>query len=325
MTLHQPWASFRWRDRPYFAEQSPSARLGSYCSLMTLIVGAPTMFGYGFGISDVRVALSDGVEVDCLQKIYPIGRHFAAGFAGSVEIGFAMLDELRRLSTYADERFACDPRIVFREWPRCARSVFSKFGAAEQDAGRDLIFIMVHPQEHVGNPAWPRSFVYIFGSPTFEGENVAVHTLGSLGSGNDYPRCRDAIENFAADRSREELYLQGEVGCQGGMASMLGIGLTEILKEVQPRGVSSHLHYCWVYRGQTIIKTNDHTVEGRWTIAELGPGINQMSRIESPTIPGQPVLVEGYRSFDMPKLATSWEELLEVLRERSLSPQGCIA
>ena len=42
------------------------------------------MFGYGFGISDVRVTLADGSEVDCLQKIYPIGRHVAAGFAGSV-------------------------------------------------------------------------------------------------------------------------------------------------------------------------------------------------------------------------------------------------
>ena len=55
------------------------------------------MFGYSFGISDVRVTLGDASEVDCLQKAHPIGRHVAAGFAGSVKIGFAMIDELRRL------------------------------------------------------------------------------------------------------------------------------------------------------------------------------------------------------------------------------------
>jgi hypothetical protein len=141
------------------------------------------MFGYGFGISDVRVTLADEREEDCLQKIYPIGRHFAAGFAGSVKIGFAMLDELRRLSTYNDERVACDPHAVLREWPACARTFFCQFEEAERMGGCHLMLVMVHPQEHVGNPAWPRSFVHIFKSPSFEGETVPVHTLGSIGSG----------------------------------------------------------------------------------------------------------------------------------------------
>jgi hypothetical protein len=292
---------------------------------MTWIVGAPTMFGYGFGISDVRVTLGEGDEVDSLQKIYPIGRHFAAGFAGSVAIGFAMLDELRRLSSYADERIACDPRAAFGEWPTCARAVFSRFEGAEREGGCHLMLIMAHPQEHVGNPAWPRSFVYIFKSPDFECENVAVHTLGSIGSGNAYPRCRDAIASFGADRAREQLYMQGEMGCQGGMASMLGTSLTDILKEVQPRGVSSHMHYCWVYRGRTIIKTNDHTVKGRWTIAGLGSGINQTPTVEGPFIPREPALAEGYGLFEMPKLAASWEELQELLRERGQNARGCTA
>ncbi|WP_260736442.1 hypothetical protein [Tunturiibacter lichenicola] len=57
---------------------------------MTWVVGIPTTFGYAFGISDVRVTLGDKTEIDCLQKIYPIGRYVAAAFAGSVKIGFAM-------------------------------------------------------------------------------------------------------------------------------------------------------------------------------------------------------------------------------------------
>ena len=82
------------------------------------------MFGYGFGISDVRVTLGDGTEVDCLQKLYSIGRHVAAGFAGSVIIGFAMIDELRRLAAYEDERMACDPLAIEKQWPDQARRIF---------------------------------------------------------------------------------------------------------------------------------------------------------------------------------------------------------
>jgi hypothetical protein len=106
--------------------------------------------------------------------------------------------------------------------------------------------------------------------------------FGSIGSGNAYPRCREAIASFGADRSREQLYMQGEMVCQGGMASMLGMSLTDVLKEVQPRGVSSHMHYCWVYGGRTIIKNNDHTVKGRWTIAGFGSGITRCQTSKVP-------------------------------------------
>ena len=291
---------------------------------MTWIVGAPTMFGYGFGISDVRVTVGEH-EIDCLQKIYSIGRHFAAGFAGSVQIGFAMLDELRRLSTYSDERIACDPRAVLDDWPAYARAVFAGFERSEQAHRCHLMMIMAHPQEHVGNPAWPRSFVYIFKSPNFEGQIVPIHSLGSIGSGNAYAKCRGAIESFGADRRREQLYMQGEVGCQGGMVSMLGISLTSILKDVQPRGVSSHLHYCWVYRGKTVIQRNDHTEKGRWTIAPLGSGVNQPQEAEIPVFSEQPALEDGYRFFKMPTLAETWESLSEILRDHGLSARGCTA
>ena len=83
--------------------------------------------------------------------------------------------------------------------------------------------------------------------------------------------CREIIESFGtADFKRREIYTQGEMGTQGGMASIIGSTLTGILKDIQPRGVSAHLHYCWVYRSQTIIKTNNHAQKGRWTISGLG-------------------------------------------------------
>jgi hypothetical protein len=119
--------------------------------------------------------------------------------------------------------------------------------------------------------------------------------------------------------------MQGEVGCQGGMASMLGMSLTDILKEVQPRGVSPHMHYCWVYRGRTIIQQNDHTVKGRWTIAALGSGINEIEDGGISSISKEPAIADGYGFFEMPKLASSWEELSDVLRDCDLNAQSCTA
>jgi hypothetical protein len=84
---------------------------------MTWIVGTPYGFGYGIGISDVRVTLGDHSEHDCLQKIYPVGRFIAMGFAGSVRIGFAMIETLRTFLYNEDQSLAYDPTAVAQWWP----------------------------------------------------------------------------------------------------------------------------------------------------------------------------------------------------------------
>ena len=52
------------------------------------------MFGYGALYSDVQVTFPDGSTKDLLQKAYPLSNFIAAGFAGSVRIGFMLLDSL---------------------------------------------------------------------------------------------------------------------------------------------------------------------------------------------------------------------------------------
>lgn len=52
------------------------------------------MTGYAFGLSDVRVTFADKNEKDCLQDINPVGQYLAAAFAGSVQIGFRMIESL---------------------------------------------------------------------------------------------------------------------------------------------------------------------------------------------------------------------------------------
>jgi len=99
------------------------------------------MFGYGIGISDVRVTLGDSTEHDCLQKIYPVGRFIAMGFAGSVRIGFAMIETLAALLYHEDQSMSWDPDAVAEWWPDDARQVFSQFDGAERMHHSHLMMI----------------------------------------------------------------------------------------------------------------------------------------------------------------------------------------
>jgi ATP-dependent protease HslVU (ClpYQ) peptidase subunit len=45
-------------------------------------------------------------ERECLQKIYSVGQDLAAGFAGSVEMGFAMIGSLQKALKLEDRSLA---------------------------------------------------------------------------------------------------------------------------------------------------------------------------------------------------------------------------
>jgi hypothetical protein len=140
------------------------------------------MFGYAFGISDVRVTLG-GTEIDCLQKIYPVGRWVAAAFAGSVKIGFAMIDMLSKIGNAIEEPYAIVPGVLAREAPAYARKVFERFPESERQLASHLMLISSDPQENNGNPTWARCYVHILKSPEFEPEEIKVHQMGSIGIG----------------------------------------------------------------------------------------------------------------------------------------------
>ena len=108
------------------------------------------------------------------------------------------------------------------------------------------------------------------------------------------------------------------------MGSRLGSTLTFILKDTQPRGISAHLHYCWVYQGQTIIQTNNHAVIGRWT--SIAHGHNAFSEGKTPQLDqdAQPNMPGGV-GFVMPKIATSWDELVAIIHDQGRSATACTA
>lgn len=258
---------------------------------MTWVVGNATFFGYAVGVSDIRVTFGDGTELDCVQKLYPVGRFIAAGFAGSVAIGFGMLHVLSGLLSQAPENTAWMPEVVSEWWPADARNVFGMFGEQEQRLGCQLMLLGAHPTENLGEAPWPRCSVYRFSAPSFEPQLAPIREVVSIGSGAQVPVYADALRHL----SESFQWLQGATMGPHGLATTFNISLTATLQHSPQQGISDHLHVVSLTRGSILVSTNDHT-------SFLPDGTQE--------------------HFQMPPLAKSYQELVEICQKRGRSSAG---
>ena len=280
----------------------------------------PTMFGYSIGISDVRVTLSDGSEYDCLQKIYPVTNSIAVGFAGSVRIGFMMAETMRRWLRCEEPDAFWHPLEVAEQWPEIAQKVFQSAPPEEQQSLCALIVLSTDPVAR--NGPGPQTYVHTFHSPDFAPIKTETQKAAGIGSGNFIAEHRRHLDELSANHERRFNLMRMEAGMPGGLGSNLGYQLTDLLKRTSPSGISSHLHYCWVYLGKVIIKTNDHSIVGRWTILPAGSGVNQPE--ETPSVLETPQGEAGEIAFRMPRIAQSWDELNQILNSAGAKAEGSV-
>lgn len=135
---------------------------------MTWVVGATSLFGYGALYSDIKVTFSDGTTGDILQTAYPITNFIAAGFSGSVRIGFALLQSLADSTQLPDEVLlsqAWDPIWVAQHWSGIARRVFE--GAAPEEKALGSQFLMLGASPTQGASFGSRMFIVRFAAPQF--------------------------------------------------------------------------------------------------------------------------------------------------------------
>jgi hypothetical protein len=143
---------------------------------MTCVIGATSIFGYGAMMSDVRVTFSDGSERDLAQKAYPVGRFIVAGFAGSVQIGFQMLESLTKCLVPPDAARpgAWHPEWVAEHWKPVASKVFASAPPAEQALRCQILLVGVSHKidpEAAANPRavqMPPACIIRFSSPDFD-------------------------------------------------------------------------------------------------------------------------------------------------------------
>jgi hypothetical protein len=259
---------------------------------MTWVVGTAPIWGWAVGLSDIRVTFPDGSELDCLRKVYPVGRFLAAGFAGSVAIGFAMIQRLSELLYQPNENIAWIPPEVANWWQHDAQDVFNSFAAVERNGGCQVMLFGVHPNENVGDLPLARSYVYTFSAPNFEPLAAGPNEVVSIGCGASVGPYRELLERIPLDESIEQL----ETHHFGGMTDGLMMIITDRIRETPTQGISPHMHVCLVSRGAVQIRTNNR----RW--------INRAD----------------LEDFIMPNVASSWAELEQFCHTRGLIAHGSL-
>jgi hypothetical protein len=249
---------------------------------VTWIVGAAAALGYAVGISDIRVTFSDGSERDCLQKIYPMARFIAAGFAGSVRIGFGMLDGLAHQLRDAPEGHAYFPQEVAECFAPLARDVFQLFSSDERASHSHLMLFGAHPTDDMGLPGYARCSVYILRSPGFVPTIAPIGQVVSIGSGSGIAPYQEALAGLSANPMS---LLQMETAGMGASSLIVSMVVQKTIEKYPSPGISPHAHICVVRRGSVQISPNDDT--------RYPPSGEEIE-------------------FTMPPVATSWSEFTKI-------------
>lgn len=226
---------------------------------MTWVCAASTIYGYGALYSDVRVSFPDGRTADLVQKAYPLSNFIAAGFAGSVRIGFTLLQSLGdalSLPSKALETHAWEPKWVSQKWAPIARSVFDEAAEEEKANGAHVLMLGVSPTESCGLGA--KVYFTRFASPEFRpcimSRAIKVCSIGTGARIKEYHRDLKPLFRLTSG------ILQGEVMNQGGWARTLGFSISRRLAEFPRAGISRHLHILIVQRGSILVETSDENI-----------------------------------------------------------------
>jgi len=138
-------------------------------------------------VADVRVSFASG-EHDMLRKIHEVAPNIAIGFAGSVRVGFDMVESLR--GYIANGHFGdCPPtgRIVSKWWRR-ARYDWKSVDPQQEKLGCALIIAGAQAAKGFVH----RNIAYRLCAPDFEPETIDREPR-SIGSGNQVASYRNLL------------------------------------------------------------------------------------------------------------------------------------
>jgi hypothetical protein len=221
---------------------------------MTWIVGYSSPLGYAVGISDIRVTFRGNRTKDCLQKIHPISPNICLGFAGSVRIGFSLVERLRYELRNTPPGSAWDQYEVAKWCPGVFEEVFASHTVEERNLQSHLIMLAAHPREPVDDPTWAKCSVFILKCPQFSLEEAPLLTVVSIGSGAGVEVYRSVIQKH--NDHRESLMRLEPMGL--GMGSFgLEMSISDILRKQPISDISPHVQICLVRRGEYFLSDNN--------------------------------------------------------------------
>jgi hypothetical protein len=212
-----------------------------------------------------------------------VGKFMALGFAGSVSIGFGMVERLTELLRNDDPEAAWVPQTVAEWWPTDAAEVFRVAPADEQRLGCELMLLSAHPNENAGDVPWACSYVHCFRAPHFASEQGTNNEVVSIGSGSGVAPYVEALQAAGSDVT----HLQMEVGNPGGTAYGLMFAVRSALERSPVPGISRHLQLCIVRRGEIDIHHyNRHSFGssgGDLVMPSLARSLSELAVLLGPT------------------------------------------
>ncbi|WP_147446499.1 hypothetical protein [Corallococcus sp. CA047B] len=151
---------------------------------MTWVVGANVGFGTVLMASDIRIMLPDKSEHDALHKIYPLSQNIIGGFAGSVDIGLDILDQLTAqfLIPARNAQEGLNENSV-RWIARFINRHFNRYSPALRALKASFLLGSSNPQR-TNKFGLPETKLYAFlSSNKFQPEEVLPGAARSIGSG----------------------------------------------------------------------------------------------------------------------------------------------
>lgn len=207
----------------------------------------------------MQVTFSDGRTADLIQKAYPLSNFIAAGFAGSVRIGFSLLQSLNdclALPPEAREKLAWEPKWVSARWAPIAKSVFDDAHQEERACGSCFLMVGVSPTEACGFGA--KVYFTRFAAPDFQPRIMSrAIKVCSIGSGAKARECHRSLKPLFRITSG---ILKAEVMHPDGWAGALGFSISQRLADHPHPGISRHFHILILQRGNILVENNDETI-----------------------------------------------------------------
>jgi hypothetical protein len=246
-------------------------------------------------VSDTRVRFVDGTTAELLRKAYVVGNSVAAGFAGSVQIGFQMIssliDALSVPKELSDKPW--DLRLVAPQWAPTARRIFRQAPEEEQRLGCQLLLVGASPAEQSGSP-FPRVDVARLTAPEFKPRCSSGLSIRHVGRGGGVAQYRRSmLPLFRLGSSLRQAHVIG----LHEWSRQLAFGVTIAARKQLQTTVRDHLHVIGVRLGDLAIYTNDMT-----TYAGEGP----------------PIVLK------MPPVAHSWEQFASLARAANSEPARAV-
>lgn len=257
------------------------------------------MFGQAILVSDTCVTFTSSAGersyVDCLQKIYPLGKYVIGGFAGSVRIGFNFLEFLRSRFAITPNNEAWSIDVIASTWlPRDLRKVYSYLPDSEKQIGKSsIILAWAHPCRQRGDAPWPWTAIHKFESPDFKPQRADVEEVLSIGVGSAIPRYERAIK----DACSSETFMKSTMGGLGAQATFLASAISATVEELPVPGISSAFQLGIITRGRYTIADHRQRILG-----ESG------SWIDTP----------------FPRTAKNYDEFQQLCSESKNAPQGAV-